>query len=80
MSKINQLLENLDNTVWDIPSFYEKDKSVTKRDLISVYEDNYGISDLSDADSFSFSTNNEDIWIVPSESYLIVNVKAEKTR
>ena len=78
MSKINQLLENLDNTVWDIPSFYEKDKSITKRDLISVYEDNYGISDLSDTDNYSFSTNNEDIWIVPSESYLIVNVKLRK--
>ena len=78
MSKINQMLENLDNSVWDIPSFYEKDKSITKKDLISVYEDNYGISDLSDADSYSFSTNNEDIWIVPSQSYLIVNAKLRR--
>ena len=46
--------------------------------MISVYEDNYGISDLSDANSYSFSTNNEDIWIVPSESFLVVNVKLKQ--
>ena len=79
MSKINQMLENLDNKVWDIPSVYERDRSIVKRDLISVYEDNYGISDLKDANSYSFSTNNEDIWIVPGESFLIVNAKLRKT-
>ena len=78
MSKINQMLESLDNKVWDIPSVYERDRSIVKKDIISVYEDNYGISDLSDANSYSFSTNNEDIWIVPSESFLVVNAKLRR--
>lgn len=78
MLKLNKYLEHDENMIWDIPSFLTLDDSVTKYDYITVYDDNHGTGDLSNATEFSFTTDNEDIFIVPANSFLLLKVQLRR--
>lgn len=79
MKKMENLLSETESNVWEFPVIVEKDKSITKYDHISVLDDNHGSGNLNDAESFSFTTTNQDIWLLPAESYLKLRVQLQKT-
>ena len=77
---LNKLLTKT-NTIWDFPKLAIHDDSITKLDYITYYEDSHGSGNLESAKNFSYTTNNEDIWLLPSNSYLKLTcqiMKAEK--
>ena len=75
---MDTVLSKTENKIWDIPAVNLRDDTVEKYDYVTVYEDTHGAGSLSNADQFSFTTNNEDIWYVPGQSYLLVTVKVTK--
>lgn len=75
MLKLTRYLDKEDNEIFDLPRVFETDNSVTKYNLLTIYDDNHSNSDLANATEFSFTTDNLDIYVLPSESYLLVNLK-----
>jgi hypothetical protein len=75
---MSKILQDIESEIWDIPSIGKKDNSIVKQDVIKVYEDHHGSSNLLDATSFSFTTDNEELWLLPSESYLKINCYLRK--
>lgn len=75
LNRLDQFLEQTENEIWDFPRILPIDDTVTKCDYITVYEDNHSNGDLANATEFSYTTDNLDIWLHPSESYLLVNLK-----
>lgn len=73
------VLSEYDSQIWEFPSIADKDNSVTKYDYVKILEDSHGAGSLEDADTFSYTTNNQDIWLLPSESYLKLTCKVLKT-
>lgn len=71
-------LLNTTNKIWDFPTLKAKDNSITKLDHMKIYEDSHGSGSLSNAKTFSYTTNNEDIWLLPSHSYLKVTCELKK--
>lgn len=67
---MEHIISKSDATIWEFPKFPNTEDSITKFDYITCYEDHHGAGNLYDATSFSFTLDNEDIWILPSDSYL----------
>lgn len=66
-------------TIWQVADGHLlPDESIAKYDYITHYEDNHGAGDLNNATSFSYTTTNQDIWMLPSESYLKLKVVFKK--
>ena len=63
-------LQETESPIWEFPSIAAKDPSIVKYDYTKVYEDSHGAGTLENSDHYSFTTNNEDLWLLPSESYL----------
>ncbi len=75
---MTQVLRETESEIWDFPSINQVDDSITKYEYLKVYEDHHGAGRLDEAKSFSFTTENEDLWIIPSKSYLKLNVYLRK--
>ena len=69
---MEKLLMERENEVWNFPKFPGLDDSITKYDFVKIYEDHHGSGTLKNATNFSYTTDNEDMWLLPSESYLKV--------
>jgi len=72
---MNSLLQETESPIWEFPSIAERDTSITKYDYVKVYEGSHGAGTLADADHYSFTTSNEDLWLLPSESYLNLTIR-----
>ncbi len=72
---MNTLLQETESPIWEFPSIAERDTSIVKYDYVKVYEDSHGSGTLENADHYSFTTNNEDLWLLPSESYLNLTIR-----
>lgn len=77
-NKMDKILREKDSEIWEFPKFPPKDDSITKYDYLKVYEDHHGSGTLENATDYSFTTDNEDIWLLPSESYLKLNIILRK--
>jgi len=75
---MTEILRETENPIWDFPTITEVDRSVTKLDYLKVYEDHHGAGSLQNADNFSFTTDNEDLWLLPGKSYLKINFYLRK--
>jgi hypothetical protein len=71
-------LQETDSPIWEFPSIAERDTSIVKYEYVKVYKDSHGAGALDDTDHFSFTTNNEDIWFLPTESYFSLTIKLRK--
>ena len=67
---MNTFLQETESPIWEFPSIAAKDPSIVKYDYTKVYEDSHGAGTLENLDHYYFTTNNEDLWLLPSESYL----------
>jgi hypothetical protein len=72
---MNTFLLETESPIWEFPSIAAKDTSIVKYDFTKVYEDNHGAGTLENSDHYSFTTNNEDLWLLPSESYLNLTIR-----
>ena len=59
--------------IFDIPYIKLIDDSIIKYDHLKVYESSNGSSDLSDVTYFNYETTNKDLYLLPSNSYLLIN-------
>ena len=75
---MDTLLQETTSDIWEFPSVAEMDTSVVKYDYARVFEDSHGNGSLENTDHYSYTTNNEDIWLLPSESYLNLTVRLRK--
>jgi hypothetical protein len=71
------MIDTVENNVWKFPQLFEKDESVEKYDFQTIYESTQGTGDLSTSTKFVYSTNDEDKWYIPSQSYLQVEGKLQ---
>lgn len=69
---------DLDQKVFDIPFILEVPDAITKMDYLTIYDSNYGTSDLSTVQEFNLSSENLDLFVHPHNSYLLVTVKLTK--
>lgn len=69
---MEKILRYTESSIWDFPKIILQDDSIIKRDNIKIYEDSHGAGSLKDAEQFSYTTNNEDVWLLPSQSYLLL--------
>lgn len=65
-------------SIWDIPQRAQFDSSIAKYDYLKIYEDSHGAGSLKNATLFSYTTNNLDVFLLPSESFLSVKLKLRK--
>ena len=72
---MNTFLQETESPIWEFPSIAAKDTSIVKYDYTKVYEDSHGAGTLENSDHYSFTTNNEDLWLLPSESYLNLTIR-----
>ena len=72
---MNTFLQETESPIWEFPSIAAKDTSIVKYDYTKVYEDSHGAGTLENLDHYSFTTNNEDLWLLPSESYLNLTIR-----
>ena len=70
---MERVLATEDSRLWSFPKIMPVDHSIVKYDHVKILEDSHGTGDLTNATEFSYTTNNDDIWYVPSKSYLKVN-------
>jgi len=75
---MESLLSETESNVWEFPFIGEKDKSITKYEYLNVFDDNHGSGNLNNAETFSFTTSNQDIWLLPSDSFLKIKVQFNK--
>lgn len=75
---MEKLLADKESGIWEFPKFPILDSSITKYDHVTVYEDHHGSGTLENADNFSFTTENDDIWLLPAESYLKLDIQVKK--
>jgi hypothetical protein len=71
---MDSLLQETQSPIWEFPSIAERDTSIVKYDYVKVYEDSHGAGTLVNTDHYSFTTDNEDLWLLPSESYLNLTI------
>lgn len=76
---MEKLLSLAESQVWDFPKILDHDDSIVKYDTTTIYEEHHGMGTLENADKFHFMTKNEDRWLLPSESYLLVQCRLRKT-
>ena len=72
------LLAEREDKIWDFPTILPRDDSITSKEYIKIYEETHGTGDMSTATEFAFTTKNEDIWLLPSESYLKVDIEIRR--
>lgn len=75
---MTDILRETENEIWDFPTINKIDDSIVKYDYMKVYEDHHGSGSLEDATNFSFTTDNEDLWLLPSKGYLKINFYLRK--
>ncbi len=68
---MNTFLQETDSPIWEFPSIATKDTSIDKYDYTKVYEDSHGAGTLETSDHYSFTANNEDLWLLPSDFYML---------
>ena len=78
MLTVNKYLESSESQIFNIPYMSEHDESITKFEESTIYEDNHGLGKLDSATEYSYTTNNEDIFYLPSNSYLLATLKLTK--
>ena len=78
VSGLMKLLNFQDSQVWEFPKMHDRDDSIVKYDTKIIDEDHHGMGTLENADRFHFTTKNEDLWFLPSESYLLVKCRLRK--
>ena len=72
---MDSLLQETESSIWEFPSIAERDTSIVKYDYVKVYEDSHGSGSLENANHYSFTTKNEDLWLLSSESYLNLTIR-----
>lgn len=81
MNNLSLSLKSLsleENKIWDFPKILEVDDSIVKYDYSTIYDEHNGSGTLENADRLHFSTKNKDQWLLPSESYLLVECRLRK--
>lgn len=67
-----------ENQIWDFPKILETDDSIVKYDYSTIYDEHHGSGTVENADRLHFHTKNVDQWLLPSESYLLVQCRLRK--
>jgi len=75
---MESVLEKQESDYWNFPSVHEWDDSTTKFDTLTIYEDNHGQGTLESATEFSFTSENDNVWLLPSKSYISVSYTLRK--
>ena len=64
--------------VWDFVTFSDTNRDIKDLEKLTYYDDSHGHGDLSDARDLSFTTKDKEVWLLPSESYLDIDIKIER--
>lgn len=63
---------------WNLVTMIPVDRSIHEYERMTHYEDSHGAGSLASATRLSFTTQNREVWLVPSKSYLLFDIKIQK--